>query len=76
MQDPDDEVEQDLVAQKALLLLNCIVDMVLHEGVEGMQKMVERGMELKPRQWPTSVCGILPEELGGGMPISPAVCPK
>ena len=37
VQDSDDEDEQAEVMQQAQLLMDCVADLVTHEGVDGMQ---------------------------------------
>ena len=56
--------------QEAQLLMDCIADMVLHEGMDAMRKMVAGSIWLWPRSRPHCVRGHLPDELGGGAPRS------
>lgn len=73
LQDPDNEEEQEAVADMAMLLINCIVDLVQHRGVKGMQAMVEGGIWLRPQDAPRSVCGNVPEGNGGGKLLGPRI---
>lgn len=66
MQDADDEEEQRQVSGRAQLLMDCISDMIIHEGIEGMQKMVENGVNLHPFQDPNVVRGELVLDSGLG----------
>ena len=70
LQDSEDEEEQHLVTAKAQLLMDCVSDMITHEGLEGMQSMLEAGMKLQPSSRPTKVTGTLPPEMGGGSWLS------
>jgi hypothetical protein len=68
-QESDDEGEQDNVAHSAQLLMDCIADMVAHEGVTRMQHMVQGGATLFPKDHPTVVRGRFPDDMGGGTPL-------
>ena len=54
------------MAGRAQLLMDCVSDMITHEGLEGMQKMVECGLKLHPYDKPLTVKGQLPSDTGGG----------
>ena len=67
--DSGDEDEQDRVAHAVQLLMDCVADMVVHEGVENMGKMTAGGMSLYPPHRPKYVRGQFPEKMGGGQPL-------
>lgn len=54
------------MAQAVQLLMDCIADMILHEGVETMRQMTAAGMSLHPEKRPKTVRGKFPADMGGG----------
>ena len=64
--DSGDEEEQERVAQEVQLLMDCVADMVVHEGVQNMGQMTEAGMTLFPEHKPKFVRGRFPDHMGGG----------
>lgn len=68
--DSADEEEQDRVAQAVQLLMDCVADMVLHEGVENMQQMTSGGMSLFPSHRPKTIRGKFPSRMGGGQSLT------
>lgn len=70
LQESDDEDEQRRVADKAQLLMDCISDMIQHEGMDGMKQMVQNGIRLHPLEDPSVVRG----EMNAEGRISKALC--
>lgn len=46
--------------------MDCVADMVIHEGIQNMEKMTEAGMTLFPEHKPKFVRGQFPNDMGGG----------
>ncbi len=65
-EDSGDEEEQERVAQEVQLLMDCVADMVVHEGVQNMGQMTQAGMTLFPEHKPKFVRGHFPDHMGGG----------
>ena len=69
-EDLGDEEEQERVAQEVQLLMDCVADMVVHEGVQNMGQMTQAGMTLFPERRPKFVRGQFPDHMGGGETLS------
>ena len=54
------------MAQEVQLLMDCVADMVVHEGVQNMGQMTQAGMTLFPESRPRFVRGQFPDHMGGG----------
>ncbi|KAK9823922.1 hypothetical protein WJX72_006365 [[Myrmecia] bisecta] len=77
IEDSEDEDEQRAVMTRAQVLMDCIADMVVVEGLEGMQQLIAGGMRLV--ELPSGglqVRGETPEELGGGPWHYPHATPR
>lgn len=68
-----EEEREDRVAREVQLLMDCVADMIVHEGMEGMLKMVNSGLSLYPEISPRCVRGNLPDHMGGGESICSAL---